>query len=236
MSGFAAHKHEVLTKEVHEMTRQELAKYMDHTLLKATARLEDIQTLCAEARQIGSASVCVNPANVALAKELLAGSGVLVCTVIGFPLGANTTATKVFETKDAIANGAEEVDMVINIGAMLAGDTELVYRDIAAVVEAAGGTLVKVILETCYLNDEQKVLACELAKRAGADFVKTSTGFGTAGARAADIALMRSAVGSSMKVKASGGIRSYADAMEMIEASADRLGVSASLAILAGAE
>lgn len=218
------------------MTRQELAKYMDHTLLKATARLEDIQTLCAEARQIGSASVCVNPANVALAKELLAGSGVLVCTVIGFPLGANTTATKVFETKDAIANGAEEVDMVINIGAMLAGDTELVYRDIAAVVEAAGGTLVKVILETCYLNDEQKVLACELAKRAGADFVKTSTGFGTAGARAADIALMRSAVGSSMKVKASGGIRSYADAMEMIEASADRLGVSASLAILAGAE
>ena len=159
-----------------------------------------------------------------------------VCTVIGFPLGANTTAVKMYETRDAIERGAEEVDMVINVGALLAGDAKTVFDDIKGVVEAANGTLVKVIIETCYLNDDQKKTACELAMKAGADFVKTSTGFGSGGATAHDVALMRSVVGDKLQVKASGGIRSYEDAKAMVDASADRLGVSASIAILEGAE
>ena len=218
------------------MDKTTLAKMMDHTLLKATATPAQIETICKEALAIHAASVCVNPVNVPLARKLLSGSDVKVCTVIGFPLGANTSAVKAFETRDAIANGAEEVDMVINIGALLAGDTETVYNDIKAVVDAAGHTLVKVIIETCYLTDEQKRTACQLALDAGADFVKTSTGFGAGGATAQDVALMRSVVGDRMKVKASGGIRTYADAMAMVRESADRLGVSASLAILEGAE
>lgn len=209
---------------------------MDHTLLKATATPAQIEQLCAEARQIDSASVCVSPYYVPLAKKLLAGSDVKVCTVIGFPLGANTSETKAFETADAIAKGAQEVDMVINVGALLAGDEATVLEDMKAVVKAANGTLVKVIIETCYLNDEQKKTACRLAMEAGADFVKTSTGFGTGGATPADVALMRSVVGDKLQVKASGGIRTYEDAMAVVEASADRLGVSASLAILEGAE
>ncbi len=218
------------------MNKKTLAKMMDHTLLKATATPAQIEQLCAEARQIDSASVCVNPYYVPLAKKLLAGSDVKVCTVIGFPLGANTSETKAFETADAIAKGAQEVDMVINVGALLAGDEATVLEDMKAVVKAANGTLVKVIIETCYLNDEQKKTACRLAMEAGADFVKTSTGFGTGGATPADVALMRSVVGDKLQVKASGGIRTYEDAMAVVEASADRLGVSASRAILEGAE
>lgn len=218
------------------MNKKTLAKMMDHTLLKATATPAQIEQLCAEARQIDSASVCVNPYYVPLAKKLLAGSDVKVCTVIGFPLGANTSETKAFETADAIAKGAQEVDMVINVGALLAGDEATVLEDMKAVAKAANGTLVKVIIETCYLNDEQKKTACRLAMEAGADFVKTSTGFGTGGATPADVALMRSVVGDKLQVKASGGIRTYEDAMAAVEASADRLGVSASLAILDGAE
>lgn len=218
------------------MTKKQLAKMMDHTILKATATPADVEKICREALEINAASVCINPCNIELTKRLLEGSGVKVCTVIGFPLGANTTSVKMYETQDAIKRGAEEVDMVINVGALLAGDTDTVYNDIKGVVEAAGGTLVKVIIETCYLSDDQKKTACELAMKAGADFVKTSTGFGTGGATAHDVALMRSVVGEKLKVKASGGIRTCQNAVEMIEASADRLGVSASIAILEGWE
>lgn len=218
------------------MNKKELAAMMDHTLLKATATPSQIKKICDEAKEIGAASVCVNPCNVKLVSKELEGSSVKVCTVIGFPLGANTSEVKAFETKDAIQNGAQEVDMVINVGALLAGDTDTVYEDIKKVVDAANGTTVKVIIETCYLNDEQKKQACEAALKAKADFVKTSTGFGTGGAKAHDVALMREVVGNQMQVKASGGMHSYEDAMAMVEASADRLGVSASLAILAGAE
>lgn len=217
------------------MNKKELAAMMDHTLLKATAIPDQIKKTCEEAKKIGAASVCVNPCNVKQVSEELKGSTVKVCTVIGFPLGANTSEVKAFETKDAIKNGAQEVDMVINIGALIAGDADTVYRDIKAVVDAAEGTTVKVIIETCYLTDEQKRQACEAALKAGAQFVKTSTGFGTGGANAHDVALMREVVGDKMQVKASGGIHTYDEAMAVVGASADRLGVSASLAILAGA-
>lgn len=218
------------------MDKKQLAKMMDHTILKATATPEQVEKICREALEIGAASVCINPCNIEQTKELLAGSDVKVCTVIGFPLGANTTAVKMYETQDAIKRGAEEVDMVINVGALLAGDTDTVFNDIKGVVEAADGTLVKVIIETCYLDDEQKKTACELTMKAGADFVKTSTGFGSNGATVHDVKLMRSVVGDKLKVKASGGIRNYKDAMDMVNASADRLGVSASIAILEEAE
>ena len=217
------------------MNKKDLAAMMDHTLLKATATPAQIKKICKEAKEIGAASVCVNPCNVKQVSTELEGSSVKVCTVIGFPLGANTSEVKAFETKDAVKNGAQEVDMVINIGALMAGDTDAVYQDIKAVVDAAEGTTVKVIIETCYLTDEQKKQACEAALKAGAQFVKTSTGFGTGGANAHDVALMREVVGDKMQVKASGGIHTYDEAMAVIDASADRLGVSASLAILAGA-
>ena len=216
------------------MNRKQLAKMMDHTILKATATPAQVEQICREALEIGAASVCINPCNIEQARRLLDGSGVRVCTVIGFPLGANTPEVKAFETQDAIRRGAEEVDMVINVGALLAGDDETVYRDIKAVVDAAAGTLTKIIIETCYLSDDQKKTACELAMRAGADFVKTSTGFGTGGATPHDVALMRGVVGSKLQVKASGGIRTYEDAAAVVEAGADRLGVSASLTILQG--
>ena len=216
------------------MNRKQLAKMMDHTILKATATPAQVEQICREALEIGAASVCINPCNIEQARRLLDGSGVRVCTVIGFPLGANTPEVKAFETQDAIRRGAEEVDMVINVGALLAGDDETVYRDIKAVADAAAGTLTKVIIETCYLSDDQKKTACELAMRAGADFVKTSTGFGTGGATPHDVALMRGVVGSKLQVKASGGIRTYEDAAAVVEAGADRLGVSASLTILQG--
>lgn len=218
------------------MKKQEIAAMIDHTLLKAFATPAQIEQLCKEAAEYHFASVCVNPAYVALAAKLLKGTGVKVCTVIGFPLGANTSAVKAFEAKDAIANGAEEVDMVINVGTMKAGDYELVEKDIKAVVDAANGTLVKVIIETCYLTDEEKVLACKAAAKAGADFVKTSTGFGTGGATPADVALMRSSIPDSMKVKASGGVHNYEEAMAVVEAGASRIGASAGMAIVAAAE
>ncbi len=218
------------------MEKQKLAAMFDHTVLKAAATKDEVAKICAEALEIGAASVCINPANIEQTAKLLAGSSVKVCTVVGFPLGANTSACKAFETKDAIERGAQEVDMVINVGALLSGDIETVFTDIQAVVEAADGVTVKVIIETCYLDDEQKKTACELSLKAGADFVKTSTGFGTGGATAHDVALMRSVVGDNMQVKASGGMRDYDAAITMVEAGADRLGVSASMAILEGAE
>lgn len=218
------------------MKKQEIAAMIDHTLLKSFATPAQIEQLCKEAAEYHFASVCVNPAYVALAASLLKGTGVKVCTVIGFPLGANTSAVKAFEARDAIANGAEEVDMVINVGAMKAGDYELVEKDIKAVVDAADGTLVKVIIETCYLTDEEKVLACKAAAKAGADFVKTSTGFGTGGATPADVALMRSSIPDTMKVKASGGVHNYEEAMAVVEAGASRIGASAGMAIVAAAE
>ena len=218
------------------MNRNKIAKMCDHTLLKAFAEEKQIEVLCREAVENKVASVCVNPCYVAKAAQLLKGSDVRVCTVIGFPLGANTSDTKAFETRDAISKGAEEVDMVINVGALKSGHMDLVYEDIKAVVDAAAGVLTKVIIETCYLTDEEKREVCLLAKKAGADFVKTSTGFGTGGATAHDVRLMKETVGDSMKVKASGGMRTYEDVLPVLEAGADRLGVSAALEILAGAE
>lgn len=217
------------------LTQSQLAKYMDHTLLKADATLDGIDRVVAEAKQFGCASVCVNPFWVPYVARLLDGSGVATCTVVGFPLGASSTASKVFETTDAIANGADEIDMVINIGELKAGHAELVREDIRAVAEAthAGGKLLKVIIECCLLTDDEKRLACLLCAEAGADFAKTSTGFSTGGATVADVALMRECVGPDFGVKAAGGIRTLADAYAMIEAGASRLGVSAAASILA---
>lgn len=217
------------------LTQSQLAKYMDHTLLKADATLDGIGRVVAEAKQFGCASVCVNPFWVPYVARLLDGSGVATCTVVGFPLGVSSTASKVFETTDAIANGADEIDMVINIGELKAGHAELVREDIRAVAEAthAGGKLLKVIIECCLLTDDEKRLACLLCAEAGADFVKTSTGFSTGGATVADVTLMRECVGPDFGVKAAGGIRTLADAYAMIEAGASRLGVSAAASILA---
>lgn len=218
------------------MDTRKLARMIDHTLLKPEAQEAEIRALCAEAREHGFYSVCVNPAYVALASELLAGSEVKVCTVVGFPLGATTSAAKAFETRDAIARGADEIDMVLNVGALCGGQLDAVEADIRAVVEAAAGTPVKVILETALLNAEQKLAACERAKAAGAQFVKTSTGFSKGGATVEDIRLMRQAVGPEMGVKASGGVRDLAGAIALVEAGASRLGASASVAIVTGAE
>lgn len=211
-----------------------LNKYIDHTLLKADASQEQIETLIEEAKKYDFASVCVNPTWVNFAAQALKGTDVKVCTVIGFPLGANTPELKAFETSDAIQNGANEIDMVINIGALKSRNFDLVERDIRAVVEAAKGTLVKVIIETCLLTDDEKVKACQLAQKAGADFVKTSTGFSTGGATVADVALMRKTVGPDLGVKASGGARSYEDALAFIKAGATRIGASSGVAIMEG--
>ena len=211
-----------------------LNKYIDHTLLKADASQEQIETLIEEAKKYDFASVCVNPTWVNFAAQALKATDVKVCTVIGFPLGANTPELKAFETSDAIQNGANEVDMVINIGALKSRNFDLVERDIRAVVEAAKGTLVKVIIETCLLTDDEKVKACQIAQKAGADFVKTSTGFSTGGATVRGVALMRKTVGPDMGVKASGGARSYEDALAFIEAGATRIGASSGVAIMEG--
>ena len=211
-----------------------LNKYIDHTLLKPDASQEQIETLIEEAKKYDFASVCVNPTWVSFAAQALKATDVRVCTVIGFPLGANTPELKAFETSDAIQNGANEIDMVINIGALKSRNFDLVERDIRAVVEAAKGTLVKVIIETCLLTDDEKVKACQLAQKAGADFVKTSTGFSTGGATVADVALMRKTVGPDMGVKASGGARSYEDALAFIKAGATRIGASSGVAIMEG--
>ena len=210
------------------------ASYIDHTLLKPEATKEQIIALCAEAKQYDFASVCVNPTWIETAAKELEGAVSKVCTVIGFPLGANTSDVKAFETKDAIAKGADEVDMVLNIGALKGSDYELVLNDMKAVVEAANGTLVKVIIETCLLTDEEKVKACELAVEAGVDYVKTSTGFSTGGATPTDVALMRKTVGPDFGVKASGGVRSLEDLKAMIEAGATRIGASSGVKIMQG--
>jgi deoxyribose-phosphate aldolase len=217
------------------MATTNVAAMIDHTLLKPEATRQQIESLCQEAKEYKFASVCVNPTWVSTAKKLLAGSGVMVCTVIGFPLGATTSDTKAFETKNAVENGAEEVDMVINIGALKDHNDELVEKDIRAVVEAARGKAhTKVIIETSLLTKEEKVRACELSVKAGADFVKTSTGFSTGGATAEDIALMRKTVGPEVGVKASGGVRNTEDVQKMIEAGATRIGASSSIAIVNG--
>ncbi|MED4205994.1 deoxyribose-phosphate aldolase [Neobacillus mesonae] len=215
---------------------QNIAGMIDHTLLKADATKEQIVKLVKEAKEYSFASVCINPTWVKTAAELLADAPeVKVCTVIGFPLGATTPETKAFETKNAIENGATEVDMVINIGALKDKQDDLVEDDIRSVVEAAKGkALVKVIIETCLLTDEEKIRACELSVKAGADFVKTSTGFSTGGATVSDISLMRKTVGPEIGVKASGGVRSREDALAMIEAGATRIGASSGVAICNG--
>jgi deoxyribose-phosphate aldolase len=213
-----------------------IAAMIDHTMLKPESTPDQIAQLCFEARKHGFASVCINPAWVRLCSQLLHGSPVKVCTVIGFPLGASAPEVKAFETENALENGATEIDMVINIGALKARDLDLVARDIRGVVAAAHarGALVKVIIEAVLLNDEEKTIACLLAKEAGADFVKTSTGFASGGATVADVALMRRVVGPDMGVKAAGGVRTYEDAENMIKAGATRIGASAGVKIIQG--
>ena len=211
-----------------------LNKYIDHTLLKQDATKQQIDRLLSEAREYDFASVCVNPSWISHAKAGLKDTDVKVCTVVGFPLGATTSAVKAYETKEAIQNGADEIDMVINVGALKSGNAGLVESDIRAVVEASGDKLVKVIIEACLLTDEEKVLACQLAQKAGAEFVKTSTGFSTGGATLPDVQLMRQTVGPDMGVKAAGGARSYADAVAFVEAGATRIGTSSGVAILKG--
>lgn len=216
--------------------RKDLAPYIDHTLLKQDATREDLRRLCEEARQYGFYSVCVNPANVRFCKSLLQGTNVKVVAVIGFPLGATSPEAKAFEAREAIRNGADELDMVINVGALKSKDYALVLEDIRKVVAAAAPKPVKVIIETGALNHNEKVIACALAKVGGAAFVKTSTGFGPGGATAEDVMLMREIVGEGVEVKASGGIRTAEDAEKMIKAGATRIGASASVAIVTGAK
>ena len=220
-----------------EYTVEQLAGMIDHTLLKPDATPVQVEKLCEEAKTNGFASVCINPVYVPLAAKLLSHSHTVVCTVIGFPLGATSTIAKVMESRDAIASGASELDMVMNIGAMKVGNFEQVQRDIQAVVEAAlDRALVKVIIETCYLTEAEKRQACQLTKAAGAAFVKTSTGFGPVGATTADVQLMRQAVGPELGVKAAGGIRDYQTAVAMIQVGANRIGTSSGLAIIAAAK
>lgn len=212
----------------------DVARLIDHTLLKPEATRDEIRRICAEAREYKFASVCTNGCWTPLVAEELEDSGVRVCAVVGFPLGAMSSSAKVAETLTAVEDGANEIDMVMNVGALLGGETAAVEDDIRWIVESshARGAIVKVILETVLLNDDQKVLACEIAQRAGADFVKTSTGFNKGGANAADVALMRRTVGESMGVKASGGIRTFDDLRTMVEAGANRIGASAGVSIL----
>ncbi len=221
---------------------RDMAKMIDHTNLNATATVDDIKQLCEEALEYQFASVCVNPIYVPLATKLLEESSVKVCTVIGFPLGASTTETKAFETKNAIKNGAQEVDMVMNVGAFKSGAYDLVRSDIKAVKDATKSSgvtsdvIVKVILETCYLDDDEIVKACEIVKDVGADFVKTSTGFGTAGAEEEKVSLMRKTVGRDIGVKASGGIKNFEQALSMLDAGANRIGASSGVHIVTDTE
>lgn len=212
----------------------EIARYIDHTLLKPDAKPDDVRKLCEEAKKYCFASVCINTGHVALAKRLLRGSGVKVCCVVGFPLGAMAASAKADETREAVADGADEIDTVINIGLLKAGEFDLVREDIAVVVKAARGRIVKVIFETHLLTEEEKVISCRLSKEAGAHFVKTSTGFSGGGATAEDIALMRKTVGPEMGVKASGGVRDTETAQKMIRAGANRIGTSSGIAIVTG--
>ncbi|GAB2904197.1 deoxyribose-phosphate aldolase [Neomicrococcus lactis] len=219
-----------------ELSAAELAQMIDHTLLKQNSSRDDILRVCDEAREFKFKSVCVNPLWVSTVSEALEGSGVLTCSVIGFPFGASPTAVKVFETKQAIADGANEIDMVIDIASAIRGDRDALVADISAIAAAAheGNAILKVILETSMLDDAAKVLACEASVEAKADFVKTSTGFGGGGATVEDVALMRKTVGPTLGVKASGGVRSREDALNMIKAGATRLGASSGIAIVRG--
>ena len=210
----------------------EYNKYIDHTLLKANATDEGIKKLCEEAKTYDFASVCVNPGYVRMCKELLEGTDVKVCTVIGFPLGATSTESKVFETKQAVKDGATEIDMVINVSRLQAGDDDYTLNEIRKIRRACKGLTLKVIIETCLLTDEEKVRVCKIAKKAKADFVKTSTGFSTGGATVEDVKLMRKTVGKKMHVKASGGIRDAKTFLDMIKAGADRIGASAGVQIM----
>lgn len=210
----------------------QINKLIDHTLLKADATKEEIVTLFDEAIQYDFTSVCIQPCHVALAAQYLKDSDVKVCTVIGFPLGANTTAVKAFETADAIDNGADEIDMVINIGALKDGQDDVVFKDIEAVVKAAQGRTVKVILETCLLKEDEIIKACQLCMKAKADFVKTSTGFSHRGATVEDVRVMKETVKDQLQVKAAGGIRTYNDLLHMVEAGATRIGTSAGCALM----
>lgn len=210
------------------------SKYIDHTLLKADSTKEQIIKLCAEAKEYDFASVCVNPCWIATAKKELEGSDVKVCVVIGFPLGMMTTEAKVFEARDAVEKGAEEVDMVINIGMLKDGEDSYVENEIRQIKQAVGNHILKVIIETCLLNDDEKVRACIAAKNAGADFVKTSTGFSTGGATPEDVALMRKTVGETMGVKAAGGVRTPEDFDRMIAAGATRIGTSSGIKLAGG--
>ena len=207
-------------------------KMIDHTVLKADTPLETVKRICDEAMEYGFASVCINPCHVAYCADYLKDSDVNVCTVIGFPLGANTSAVKAFETKDAIANGVDEIDMVMNIGALKDKNYDLVRDDVKAVVEAANGTLVKVILETCLLTEDEIKKACELCVEAKADYVKTSTGFSTRGATIEDVRIMKEAVHGKAKVKAAGGVRTPEDMVKIVAAGADRIGTSAGCTIV----
>lgn len=210
----------------------ELNKYIDHTVLKATTTIEDIKVLCAEAKEYKFFSVCVNGAYVELAKKELEGSDVKVAAVIGFPLGAMTQEAKVFEAKECIANGASEIDMVINVGLMKSGEYEKVGAEIKAIKDAIGSNVLKVILETCYLTDAEKRKACELSVAANADFVKTSTGFGTGGATVEDVALMKEVVGDKAQIKASGGVRDFETAKRYIDMGVTRLGTSSGVQLM----
>jgi len=218
------------------ITREELAKMIDHTQLNPSAEYKKIERLCEEALKYGFYSVCVNPCHVSRCAKLLKDSDVKISCVVGFPLGATTPEVKAFETRNAIENGAHEIDMVIYIGALRSGDYELVKRDIEGVVEATQGRVVKVIIESGFLKDEEIVKACELAKEAGADFVKTSTGFGPMGALPSHVKLMRKTVGKDMGIKAAGGIRDFRSALRLVKAGANRLGTSASIPIIEGME
>ncbi|MDA3871833.1 MAG: deoxyribose-phosphate aldolase [Candidatus Marinimicrobia bacterium] len=217
---------------MNNIPKKEIAKYIDHTLLKPDANIKDIEKLCNEADNYNFASVCVNPHYIKYCAEKLKDSDAKVVSVIGFPLGANTTEIKKAEVIQAVKDGADELDMVINIGSLKSGDYENVFQDIKSVVEVAEGKCVKVIIETCLLTESEKIKACELSKKAGANFVKTSTGFSSNGATVEDVKLMKKIVGEKMQVKASGGIHSYEEAIAMIEAGASRLGASAGVKII----
>lgn len=224
-----------MAKEASELTRERLAQLIDYTQVRAYACQADVAALCDEAVRLGLRAVTINPAWTSYCAKRLAGTAVLINPTIGFPLGANSAHVKVEEARDAIRSGAAELDMVINVGALKSGFPEFVEREIAAVVKVSAGKPVKVILETCYLDEGEKTAVCEMSIRAGAAFVKTSTGFGSAGAKAEDVALMRGVVGDALGVKAAGGIRSYRDAAVMIQAGAIRIGTSAAQEILAEA-
>ncbi len=226
----------VQEKGLTSVTKRQLERMIDSTNLRPDATTEDIKKLCRDAKKYNFASVCVNPCFVSLAADLLISVEVKVCCAIGFPLGAATPESKVFEAKDAVRNGADEIDMVINIGALKDKKYEIVKKEIRDIVDVVGKVVVKVIIETCYLTDEEKIKACLIAKEAGAHFVKTSTGFGPKGATAEDVALMRKTVGPNMGIKASGGIRTIDDAVKMINAGANRIGTSRAVEIVEGIE